>query len=118
MLERTEKEISPQLEVQQTNARLELKERQLRDLADAFRKFSPADALTRKYEDEANEAAADAKRYRDTTVQRMNEELEKMKSEQKQREDERRAKMLSKLQYVCFYYTLLLLLYIVIFFFN
>lgn len=93
-----EKQTTPQLEVQQTHARLSLKEKQLGDLADAMRKYSPTEALTKQYEAEARKAAEEARKYKEDVMKKMQAELERRKREQKEREEERKSKILNQLQ--------------------
>ena len=86
LLTQAEKEVLPQQEIQDTNARLELKEKQLKEIAEAMRSYSPVEELRKKYELEAKQAKEEAEKYRRDVMKKMQEELERRKAEQKKRE--------------------------------
>ena len=77
-----------------------LKEKQLRELAEAMRTLSPEEALGLQYEDQARKAAEEAARYNEETVARMREEMERAKAERLRREEERKRDMQQKFEYV------------------
>jgi uncharacterized coiled-coil DUF342 family protein len=64
LLAQAEKEVLPQQEISDTNERLNLKEKQLKEIAEAMRSFSPVDELKKKYAQEAKEAMDEAEKYR------------------------------------------------------
>lgn len=64
LVAQAEKDVTPQMEIQQTHARLDLKEKQLHEMSDAMRKYSPSEEMYKKYEEEARLAAEEAKRYK------------------------------------------------------
>ena len=92
-MEQAEKDIEPKMEVQQTYQRLELKNKQLTELSDAMKTYSPSDELKKKYAEEARLAALEAKKFRDEILKRMDEEFERKKREEREREEERKRKL-------------------------
>ena len=98
LVSQAEREVLPQQEIEDTNERLKLKEKQLREIAEAMRSYSPVDELKKKYELEAREAAAEAEKYLRGVMKKMQEELERRKAEQKKREEERKRKMQAQMQ--------------------
>lgn len=98
LVSQAEREVLPQQEIEDTNERLKLKEKQLKEIAEAMRNYSPVDELRKKYELEAKEAAAEAEKYRREVMKKMQDELERRKAEQKKREEERKRKMEAQMQ--------------------
>ncbi|XP_062603182.1 uncharacterized protein LOC134264959 [Saccostrea cucullata] len=96
LLERAEQDVSPQQEIKQTHDRLNLKEKQLHELADAMKTFSPAEELHKQYAEQAKMAADEAKKYKEDMYRKLQEELERRKEEQRLAEEERKRKMLEK----------------------
>lgn len=91
-MERAEQEVSPQQEIQQTHQRLNLKEKQLQELADAMKTFSPAE----QYAEQAKLASEEARKYKEDMYRKLQEELARRKEEQRLAEEERKRKMLEK----------------------
>ena len=52
MLTQAEQEVTPQQEINQTHQRLQMKEKQLQELADAMRSYSPTEELYKQYEEQ------------------------------------------------------------------
>lgn len=100
LISQAEKEVTPQQDIEQTHARLKLKEKQLQELADAMKKYSPTEALHKRYLEDAKLAAEEAERYKNDVLRKMREDLERRMAEQKRLEEERRKKLLEQLQYV------------------
>lgn len=96
LLERAEQEVSPQQEIQQTHQRLNLKEKQLQELADAMKTFSPAEELNKQYAEQAKLASEEARKYKEDMYRKLQEELARRKEEQRLAEEERKRKMLEK----------------------
>jgi uncharacterized protein YeaO (DUF488 family) len=96
MLEKAEQDVSPQQEIKQTHDRLNLKEKQLQELADAMKTFSPSDELQKQYAEQAKLAAEEARKYKEDMYRKLQEELERRKEEQRLAEEERKRKMLEK----------------------
>lgn len=98
LITQAEKETTPQQEVQQMYARLELKEKQLQELADAMKRYSPSEELYKQYQEEARLAMEEAKHYKNSIMKKMQEELERRKAEEKQREEERKRALVENLR--------------------
>jgi len=96
LLEQAEKETTPQQKIQETHARLQLKEKQLNELAEAMKQYSPKDVLYKKYQEDAHLATDEAKRYRDDVWKKMQEEFERRKAEQRERENEKQRKLMEQ----------------------
>ena len=100
LISRAEKELAPQAEVDQMNARLQLKEKQLRELADAMRNLSPEEALALQYDEQARRAAEEARRYNEDIARKVHEEMEKAKAEKLRKEEEKKRNMEKQFAYV------------------
>merc|ERR1711874_636823 len=98
MGEKAERDLRPELDITETNARLELKEKQLQELAEAMKKFSPVDELKKKYADDAKKVKEELEKFKKDIMNKMQKELERRKEEQKKREEERKQKMLQQLK--------------------
>lgn len=96
LLEQAEKEMTPQQKIHETHARLNLKDKQLNELADAMKQYSPKDALYKKYQEDAKLAKDEARRYHDDVFKKMQEEYERRRAEQKQREEEKQRKLMEQ----------------------
>ena len=103
LVERAEKNLLPRLDIEETNARLTLKEKQLKDLAEAMRTLTPVEALSQQYEEDARKAEEEARRYRDDILKKMNQELELQKKNITDSEEEKKRKMAGQLAWVQFY---------------
>lgn len=88
--------MSPQQEIQQTHQRLNLKEKQLQELADAMKTFSPAEELNKQYAEQAKLTSEEARKYKEDMYRKLQEELARRKEEQQLAEEERKRKMLEK----------------------
>ena len=97
LVNKAEKILLPRLDIEETNARLSLKEKQLKDLAEAMRTLNPVEALAHQYEEDAKKAEEEARRYREETLRKMNEELERQKREMTDKEEEKKRKMAEQL---------------------
>ena len=84
------KEVTPEMDVHYNEQVLALRERQIRELADAMQQLSPEEALIRSYTEEAEKAAREAERYRKEVVETREKKLAQLKEERKQREEMRR----------------------------
>ena len=51
LIEATEADLLPQIEVEQVNARLQLKGKQLNELADAMNTYTPGELLVKQYQE-------------------------------------------------------------------
>ena len=104
LAEQAEKDIKPKVETEQTYKRLELKEKQLGELSDAMKTYSPSEELKKKYAEEARLAALEAQKFRDDILRRLQEELERKKREEKEKEEEKQRKMAEHYKYeICAY---------------
>lgn len=90
---KAEKDLLPRLEIEETNARLLLREKQLKELADAMKTLTPVDELTQQYANDAQKAEEEAKRYREEMLKRMQEEMEEKKRKLAEEEEAKRRKM-------------------------
>ena len=79
LIERAEKDMAPQVLISHASDRLELKERQLRELAEAMRRLDPRNSAIEDFEREAAAAAAEAKAYREKTLKEMQQAAEEEK---------------------------------------
>jgi len=93
LVDQAEKDIVPRKEIEQTHQRLELKEKQLGELSDAMKTYSPSEEMKKKYAEEARLAALEAERFRNDVLRRMEEEFERKKREEKEREEEKKKKL-------------------------
>ena len=81
LLNRAEQDLASQLMVSHSSDRLALKERQLRDLADALKRLDPKNSAIEEFEREAAQAEAEAKAYREKALK----EMQKQAAEDKER---------------------------------
>lgn len=93
LLLKADKDILPQLEIEDTNSRLLLREKQLNDLADAMKKLTPAEELQQQYTEDAKKAEEEAKRYQDEVLRKMREEMEEKRKKMQEDEERKRRKM-------------------------
>jgi trichohyalin len=90
---KAEKDLLPQLEIEEMNARLSLREKQLRELADAMKRLTPEEELQKQYEEDARKAEETAKNYQDDVVRRMREEMEEKRRKMLEEEEMKKRKM-------------------------
>merc|ERR1712039_891295 len=95
MGEKAEKDLLPEFEIKETNARLTLKDKQLQELAEAMKRCSPVDELKKKYAEDARKVREEMEKFKKDTLNKMQKELDKRKEEQRKREEERKQKMLA-----------------------
>lgn len=86
-------EVEPQIEIEQTNARLTLKEKHVRELANAMNLIDLEADVKAEYEKAARDAEEEARRFRESTMVRMQKELEEQKAEARKKDEERRLKI-------------------------
>ena len=100
LIERAEKDAIPQIDIDATNRRLALKEKQLRELANGMNSLIPdGSALTQQYEEEARKAEEEAKKYQKEVARKMRKEMEKEMEEKRQKEEEKKRKMDEQLRW-------------------
>ena len=83
----------PKLEVQQTYQRLDMKTKQLNELADAMKTYSPSEEITKKYAEEARMAALEAQKFKDEVLRRIEQEMERLKKLEKEKEEEKKRRL-------------------------
>lgn len=98
MVDRAVKNILPELDIAETNARLDLKDKQLQELAAAMRKYSPVDELRKKYEEEARKNREEMEKFKKDVINKMQKELERQKEERRKREEQRKNQLMGQLQ--------------------
>ncbi|CAH1789583.1 unnamed protein product [Owenia fusiformis] len=98
MIATAERDTARHLQAKHTNSRLELKEKQLRELADAMKIYTPEEKLQEEYAERAKQAAEEAKRYREETLRKMNDNLKHMKDEAEKKEGERKRKLVNQMK--------------------
>ena len=97
LLERT-LSTSFSVQVDQTTARLVLKEKHVGELAEAMRNYSPQQALIKQYEQEHKEAQEACRKYEQEVGKSSREELNRKKEEKRDEEEEKRRKMEEELR--------------------
>ena len=99
LIERAERSLVPKLEIEHTNARLSLREQQLRELADAMSNMlGPEAALLRQYEEDAKRAEEEAREYRQNMMKKLQEQLDREKERKRQEEQNKKKMMEQKLK--------------------
>lgn len=98
MVERAVKNLLPELDIAETYRRLDLKDKQLQELAAAMRKYSPVDDLRKKYEEEAKKNRDEMEKFKRDVLNKMQKELERQKEERRKREEQRKAQLVGQLQ--------------------
>ncbi|XP_078608959.1 uncharacterized protein LOC144880579 isoform X5 [Branchiostoma floridae x Branchiostoma japonicum] len=94
LLAEAEKDVLPSLQIDHAHARLELREKQLKELADAMKNLSPEQAaLIEEYAQDAEKAAEAARDFRETKMKELNQQMEKIKEEKRRKEEERKRKL-------------------------
>ena len=83
----------PKMEVEQTYQRLDMKTKQLNELADAMKTYSPSEEIAKKYAEEARLAALEAQKFRDEVLRKIEEEMARRKKIEKEKEDEKKRKL-------------------------
>merc|ERR1712156_962 len=89
-----------EFEIKETNARLTLKDKQLQELAEAMKRYSPVDELKKKYAGDARKVREEMEKFKKDTLNKMQKELDRRKEEQRKREEERKQKMLAQMKQV------------------
>ena len=81
LISRAEQDVMPHIMISHANDRLALKEKQLQELAEAMRKLDPKSSVLDQYENDAKQAAEEARLHRERTLKEMQEKarLEKNK---------------------------------------
>ncbi|CAH1270801.1 Hypp4442 [Branchiostoma lanceolatum] len=94
LLAEAEKDVLPSLQIDHAHARLELREKQLKELADAMKNLSPEQAaLIEEYAQDAEKAAEAARDFRETKMKELNQEMERIKEEKRRKEEDRKKKL-------------------------
>jgi len=93
LADQAEKNVTPEVECQQTYKRLALKEKQLTELSDAMTVYTPSEKLKKKYAEEAKMAALQARQFKDDVLRKMQAEFEQRKREEKEKEEARKRKL-------------------------
>ena len=93
LAEQAEKDMLPKLEVEQTYQRLDMKTKQLNELSDAMKTYSPSEEIAKKYAEEARMAALEAQKFKDEVLRRIEEEMERLKKLEREREAEKKRKL-------------------------
>ena len=93
LLQRAEQDLEPQLMIYHATERLALKERQLRELADAMKRLDPKSTVIEQYESDATAAETETKAYRAKTLAEMElateEEQERLRKKREKRDGEK-----------------------------
>ena len=103
LAEQAEKDMLPKLEVEQTYQRLDMKTKQLNELADAMKTYSPSEEIVKKYAEEARLAALEAQKFRDEVLRKIEEEMARRKKLEKEKEEEKKKKLAEHYGYVSAY---------------
>ena len=88
-LDNVSTELSPSLEIKYNEEVLALRERHIRELADAMQELSPEQALIRSYQEEAERASKAAEAYRKEVIEVREKKIAELKLEKKRREESR-----------------------------
>ena len=97
-LEAVSSEVTPEMHIQYNEQLLSLRERQIKQLANAMEELSPEKTLIKSYNDEAELAAQEAERYRREVVEARKVKLEKLREARLQREQERKSERQQQLR--------------------
>ncbi|XP_013391352.1 uncharacterized protein LOC106159584 [Lingula anatina] len=98
LVKQEEKDADRLADIKSTNERLALKERQLRELAEAMRNLTAEEKLMKEYEEEAKRAAEEMIKFKEDSLRKMQEEMEKMKADKLRQEEEKKRMMAEKLR--------------------
>ena len=93
MIKAADLEAIPSLEVQQAHQRLELREKQLHELAGSMSDLISKDDLIEQYAEQARKATEAAEEFRQKTMFDMANKIEEIKKTRQAKDDEQRKKM-------------------------
>ena len=93
MIKAADLEAIPSLEVQQAHQRLELREKQLQELAGSMSDLISKDDLIEQYGEQARKATEAAEEFRQKTMFDMANKIEEIKKARQAKDDEQRKKM-------------------------
>jgi len=93
VLEAADKDTVPSLEVKHAHQRLELRERQLNELAGSMKDLLTKDDLVQQYEEQAANATRAADEFRQRTMFDMAQKIEEIKKARQQKNEEQRRLM-------------------------
>ena len=100
ILEDADKDAVPSLEVKHAHQRLELRERQLNELAGSMRDFLTKDDLIKQYTDQAEKATEAANEFRHRTMFDMAHKIEEIKKARQQKNEEQRRAMEEEIKHL------------------
>ena len=90
ILESVSAKVSPEKDIQYSADVLALRERHIKELAEAMEQFSPELTLVKSYAIEAERTKKEAERYRKEMIESRDSKIAKLKEERRQKEDARR----------------------------
>lgn len=90
LLDGVASKVVPDMDIRYSERVLSLRERQIKEIANAMEEMSPEEALVKSYQEEADKAAQEAEKYRKEVIEAGEKQLATMKEERKKREDSRR----------------------------
>lgn len=90
LLDEVASKLVPDLDIRYSEKVLSLRERQIKEIANAMKEMSPEEALVKSYQKEVERAAQEAEKYRKEVVETGEKKLAAMKEERKKREESRR----------------------------
>ena len=93
VLEEADKDPLPSLEVAHAHQRLELRERQLNELAGSMKDLLTKDDLVKQYQEQAEKATQAADEFRQKTLFDMAQKIEEIKKARTQKSEEQRRAM-------------------------
>ena len=90
LLEDVSSTINPDMDFRYSEKVLALRERQIKEIANAMQEMSPEEAVVKSYQKEAERAAQEAEQYRKEVIEASEKKIAALKEERKQREENRR----------------------------
>ena len=90
ILEEVVSKVIPDMEIRYSEKVLSLREKQIKEIANAMEEMSPEEALVQSYQEEADKAAKEAEKYRKEVINAGEKKLAAMKEERRKREESRK----------------------------
>lgn len=89
LLDEVASKVAPDMDIRYSERVLSLRERQIKEIANAMEEMSPEEALVKSYQEEADRAAQEAEKYRKEVIEAGEKKLAAMKEERRKREESR-----------------------------
>ena len=90
LLEEVASKVNPDMDIRYSEQVLSLRERQIKEIANAMQEMSPEEALVQSYQEEADRAAQETEKYRKEVIEAQEKKLAQLREEREKREESRR----------------------------